>query len=339
MDAFQGAGAEQGVWDLSESFEMDDEFKDFFLQSFKLEQKTPKGVAARRRRSTSKMEEELKATKVLSDQRRQNISIVQKTMGLRGPQIAEALRTIDMRVLTEENLNRIGEMCATAKEIEDIQRTMAQLTRKRFKRQSNIGDKLLQLFPEEEQMMVELYRIKNVEDRVKNLIFTHTFGSDFAHYSNSVKLLHGAVNVVQAASREGQLGRILNNVLRFINMLNESSAAGFRISTLKKLSAVKMTKGKGSLMDVIVMHATTIDNERCGTFDDELDGLDEAHTINYNETKGQIHELSMNMESLRQVIEDIEGRSSSPETSQEEKQADEHYMRYYLVYGKDSCGR
>jgi len=145
--------------------------------------------------------------------RRQNISIPIKTMGITPDEIIKAIEGTDEMVLTEENLQRIRTMMATAKELKDINRVMAAIGRKKFRRANEVGDKVLKMLPEEEQLMVKLAQIPNCRERLHVLSFCHSFSSDCARASAMVDSVRFAVKKTAHAAHKGKFRRVLKNVL------------------------------------------------------------------------------------------------------------------------------
>jgi len=285
-----------------ESLHLTPEFLQYLTESFTIENKSKRAGGGK---SPSAKEKKIN-TKVLGNQRRQNISIPIKKMGLTPQEIVKALEEVDLKVLTEENLDRIQKFLGSEKELKDIRGVMTDIKRKKYRRKQINGTELLDELPPEERLIMDLEQIANSRERVSNLLFTHTFASEYARAAGMLGTLRAAVGKIATAAQSGQLRRILYNVLRFINMLNKTEEKGFRISTLRKIASTKMTKGSGSLMDVIVMHSTTIDNTSSGDFQDEISGLDQACLIEYEEVKGIVKGIVGTVKAIKKTIDRME---------------------------------
>jgi len=85
-------------------------------------------------------------------------------------------------------------------------------------------------------------------------------------------------------------------------MLNRTKEIGFRISTLSKLAGTKMTKGQGSLMDVIVMHSTTFKKEENGDFEEELSELEDVCDIEFKEIECMVREMEKSYQEIKDVL-------------------------------------
>jgi len=275
-------GMKESVWPSTPGTPLrsDEKFDSWIKDNFRLQNGRNKSS-----RHGGRAQKEDIDTKVITLQRRQNISIPLKIMDITPDEIVKSIESTDPKVLTEENLQRIQTMMPTDKELKDINRVIATIAQKKFRRANEIGERVLKMLPGEEQLMVKLAQIPNFRERIHLLRFCHSFGADYARTSAMLDTIRFAVAKVEHAAHKGKFRRILKNVLRVINMLNESDEKGFRISTLTKLSSTKMTTGKGSLMDVIVMHSTTVDKEKCEGFEEEISGLEPTCSLEYNEIK------------------------------------------------------
>jgi len=284
---------------------MDKDFNNWFLESFTL--KSP----SKRNRKTDKgaRKPEKINTEVLSSQRRQNMSIPLRKLGITHAELVSAIECVDEKVLTEDTLERIISMLPNEKEMKGIRNVLMLLFRRHCRRSNVVGDiieneEIVSKLPDEEALMIKLSRIPRARKRLDLLLFTHHFSADCKRAAGLLEIVEDGVQKINFAANSGHLRRLLKNVLHFINILNEEKMKGYRISTLSKLSRTKMTKGSGSLLDVIVMHATTIDKEKCANVEEELAGLEEACSIDFGEIKALVQGISGRMEEFKKFIND-----------------------------------
>jgi len=310
-EEIQAKGQEESIWPVSptKNVKVDKEFSDWFLDSFRL--KSPIRLGNRRVGKEKKRRDSKEiVVEVCDDQRRQNISIPLRKIGVDTKDLIQALVQIDDKVLTEENLDRISKMVPTEREMKDITSVLLMLQRKHFKRRNTLGERLIDneelLFylPKEEQVLVRLARIDNVSERIKLLLFTHHFPAEIANVIKMVETVRKGITQVSTAVSDGHLRRVLNNVLHLVNMLNETKLKGFRISTLSKLSSTKMTRGKGTLMDAVVMLSMSVD-QNCNV-SGELHGLEDASSVDFQELQGLITNMDVNMTLTKDTIAKLE---------------------------------
>ena len=202
-----------------------------------------------------------------------------------------AVENADSSILTEDNLERIQKMFPSEKELKNINNTLRDLKRKRFRRQKNVGDAALRLLPPEERLMVRLAALPDAVLRVDLLLFRARFKAEHTRVREMLTTLNSGINAIVSAAHHGQLRGVLALILQLVNMLNQTHEKGFRISTLGKLSQTKMTRGNGSLMDVVAMHMASMDNGQ-GCFLSELDGVNAAVSIKIKDIEVLVRALS-----------------------------------------------
>eukprot|EP00466_Bigelowiella_natans_P020378 jgi/Bigna1/147514/aug1.179_g22222 len=300
-----------------------DDGEDFqeWVQKFTISPKTPKPGAkgGGKKKTPRKINKE-----VLPAPRRQIISIPLRKIGLPQKELVAAIEAADKKHLTEETLERVVRMLPTEKEMKNIRTVMMKIQKKRFRRAATLGDvmlneEIIKQLPAEEGVDGTLGRIVNVHQKLRLLLFTYTFPADCTHAEELLDVVKCAVDKISTAATTGHLRRLLSNILRFINILNQSEMKGFRLATLSRLARTKMTRGQGSLLDVVVMHTTSVDKERRGGFLDELHGLDTACEIEFEDIQSLIIGLTTRINEFQRLLKD----DKEDEEEEEESMKDE----------------
>ncbi|GAB5353488.1 hypothetical protein AAMO2058_000040100 [Amorphochlora amoebiformis] len=314
VDKIELDDQEESFWaNQKEEDTLDEEDAKWILDKFKV--KSPS------QRKDNNTHIDVESFEVLKGQRRQNVSILMRKMGLTPIEAMNALLSADTKILTEENLERFRKMFPNEKEIRDIEKVLKAIKSKlRIKSPgSNFeNEKILERLSQEERLMARLYSVPKAKERIEKLLFTYHFYSDYKRADNMLSTLESAVERITTASTDGQLRRLLAVVLRFVNMLNGTENKGFRLSSLGKIASVKMTKGKGSLMDVIVVHCTTIDKEKCGHIDVELADFEQATATNHDELTRIIQGMMARMTSIGERVKELKKEIETSKESETE---------------------
>ncbi|XP_022942142.1 formin-like protein 4 [Cucurbita moschata] len=186
-------------------------------------------------------------TFILEPKKSQNIAIVVKSLTIPRNEILDALN--EGQGLETDVLEKLTRITLTQEEISQI------LAYK--------GDP--QKLADAETFLYPLLKaVPSAFARFNAMLFRLTFGSDIHHLKESLEILESACKELRT---RGLFLKLLEAVLKAGNRLNAGTARGnaraFNLSALRKLSDVRSTDGKTTLLHFVVQEVIRAEGKRC----------------------------------------------------------------------------
>jgi len=236
---------------------------------------------------------------VLDTKRSNNVSIMlARFKGLEHSQIKKAILDLDEKILSVEALQSIKMFVPTPEEIEQLKEHLHEI--------ANLG------VPE--KYFIEIMDIPRLEQRIESFLVKSTFESKISVIQESIKIVSAAC---KEAKESAKFKKLLEIVLAMGNYLNGGTARGqawgFKLDTLLKISDVKTTDNKETLLHYITRFIEKSHPEVDNLIDDFPD-LEKACSEN-------IPQIATDLASVNKGLTLVGKELESPDTDEAFKQS------------------
>lgn len=278
--------------------------KSTLLERFTLEQRGKKVKNFRlikRNGSRGNMKKaRAKRIKVFNVERRKAIGIRLRSFKWTSTDIRKALDEINMRILNEDVMERLLKILPTELEVRQIKEEEARIVRKKSKQtgKSLSSPGTIVSLMDEEQFVMDLYRIPGCKQRLELLLFMSSFEGILREDLRRLNLIQHAIRPLSTSAKSGALRDFMMTILSCVNILNNTDIKGFRISLLNEMVQTRMTTGKGILMDVVIEHTA-----KSETILEDLNSVTNAYKIEYSSIRQPLRTLVSQMALAKKFID------------------------------------
>eukprot|EP00743_Colponemidia_sp_Colp-15_P012191 GILK01013794.1.p1 GENE.GILK01013794.1~~GILK01013794.1.p1 ORF type:complete len:473 (-),score=108.47 GILK01013794.1:159-1577(-) len=154
-----------------------------------------------------------------------------------------------------------------------------------------------------EKYFVELISIPKLSDRLDAFIFKLRFQQLVDELGKNLAIVRGALGEVK---RSQKLKRVFEVILALGNYLNGGSARGqaygFKLDSLNKLSEVKSTDNKKSLMMYLAAYLETKE-KNVYDFNSDLTRVEEAARVGFQQLQQDLHQVKSGTKIAQRVVE------------------------------------
>ncbi|KAL3840998.1 hypothetical protein ACJIZ3_025589 [Penstemon smallii] len=184
---------------------------------------------------------------ILDTRKSQNIAIVVKSLGVTRKEIIDAL--IDGHGLNTDTIEKLTRIAPTEEETSQILAFNGNPT---------------QLADAESFLYHVLKSVPTAFTRFDAMLFRSNYDLEVSHLKESLQYLESACNELR---NRGLFLKLLEAVLKAGNRLNAGTSRGnaqaFNLTALKKLSDVKSSDGKTTLLQFVVQEVVRAEGKRC----------------------------------------------------------------------------
>ncbi|KAK4481868.1 hypothetical protein RD792_012779 [Penstemon davidsonii] len=211
---------------------------------------------------------------ILDTRKSQNIAIVVKSLGVTRKEIIDAL--IDGHGLNADTIEKLTRIAPTDEETSQILAFNGNPT---------------QLADAESFLYHVLKAVPTAFTRFNAMLFRSNYDLEVSHLKESLQYLESACNELR---NRGLFLKLLEAVLKAGNRLNAGTSRGnaqaFNLTALKKLSDVKSSDGKTTLLQFVVQEVVRAEGKRC--------------VLNKNKSMNRTNSVSGNQNSENSISKD-----------------------------------
>lgn len=248
-EALDGINVDGTLWGLVQG-DLEEEAGAMLEQLFK--------IADAKKKAAGEDEPKDKIKRLYDGKRAQNIEILIKSFRMPPEAIQEAIRSMDMSILTQERLQILLTCCPTVEE---------SMSLKAYKKKNpdleNVG--------QAEMFGYALLEIPKVTMRLRLLLFQTKFDGLVKDMIDTYQRLLTGANVLHDSEKLKKVMQVVLSVGNYLNASTRKKAKGFRLTALEKLNDTKSHDNKQTLLDFIVDYMDRIraKEEESGSGDDE----------------------------------------------------------------------
>jgi len=239
----------------------------------------------KRKRSQSKTARQVKTLLVLDHKRTNAICIAMKKLPPLS-QLREAITVMDEALIDREGVDKLQQLLPTLEELKLI------ADHQDLNKELPLGDA--------EQFLQILGSISNIDARLKLWAFKSDFKTMEKEIYEPLKDLKLGMDELQ---ENKTFHTILSVTLAIGNILNKKESKGFQLDYLSKLSEVKDTAQRKSLMYHITFKVLETFPE-CSDFYSDIDPVIRASRTNYSELVADLGTMTEQCKTAREYVKD-----------------------------------
>lgn len=226
---------------------------------------------------------------LLEHTRLRNIAISRRKMEMPVEKVIAAVNTLDLKVLSLENVELLQRMVPTDQETKAY-------------REYIIEKKNVNLLTEEDKFLMQLGKVERISTKLSIMNY---IGNFFDNLHLITPQIHAVISASNSVKSSKKLRAVLEIILAFGNYLNSSKrgpAYGFKLQSLDTLLDTKSTDKRMCLLHYIVATIRLKFTELIN-FESELMYIDKAATVSIENITTDVHELEKGMDLVRKEFE------------------------------------
>ncbi|KAF6027251.1 FMNL2 [Bugula neritina] len=213
--------------------------------------------------------------------RNRNVAIARKKITLTDEQIFGAITSLDVSLLTIENVDLLSHIVPNEQEIKAF-------------RQYESSDKSPTALSPADRFMLQLSSIEKLQQKLSIMLFIGCFNDNVKHIEPQACALKAASKSLMSSEKIKRMLEIILAYGNYINSQRQGGAFGFKLQSLDALEHVKTSDKKQSLLHYIAA-TVTAKYPQVESFPKDLISLDKASSIAVDQLQADIAELEKGM--------------------------------------------
>ncbi|XP_046745239.1 formin-like protein [Diprion similis] len=226
---------------------------------------------------------------LLEHTRLRNIAISRRKMEMPVDKVITAVNSLDLKVLSLENVELLQRMVPTDQEIKAYREYICE-------------KKNVNLLTEEDKFLMQLGKVERISTKLSIMNY---IGNFFDNLHLITPQIHAVISASSSVKSSKKLRAVLEIILAFGNYLNSSKrgpAYGFKLQSLDTLLDTKSTDKRMCLLHYIVA-TIRLKFPELINFESELMYIDKAATVSIENITTDVHELEKSMDLVRKEYE------------------------------------